>query len=450
MALLDHAESDSAQENYAAKQTGKHKTFDNGAAAKDLARQSPESQQLLYDAFQLKSTKRTQSWLQNGKHLYLFSLTRRGAVASGSSAFSLLEIDLESGKESTVAGFDLEEQDGEGGTVVSVGFLKRETDGRYPRAAAVAQSKFVADLKNALIVVKKCQLEKKGNDYSAEGSKITLRSLAAPKSDLATVYEGAFGDRQQRVVGIDGEDALYLQEASMHIQLAPKYTDFTEGALFLHEDAYGQRYFRVFRVARAENGVVTACTADESLLVNADKVQDLSERIQSQNYKFLYDESADAFFFKRGQPVELGAFLIIDGIMNKIIQFISKADAFGLKLSKLANHGTSFQKLSCRKLTELSSMFPTFKSAHSTLSYALAYKFAELSIKRNQQLVISRQFSNMARCEDTIFYWHQGDINLCKAYEDTDLAVESLGLQHSDYFLNGTIRNSVQSLRMEQ
>jgi len=95
-------------------------------------------------------------------------------------------------------------------------------------------------------------------------------------------------------------------------------------------------------------------------------------------------------------------------------------------------------------------MFPTFKSAHSTLSYALAYKFAELSIKRNQQLVISRQFSNMARCEDTIFYWHQGDINLCKAYEDTDLAVESLGLQHSDYFLNGTIRNSVQSLRMEQ
>lgn len=209
MALLDYAESDSAQESYPAKQTGKPKTFDSSAAAKDLARQSPESQQLLCDAFQLKSTKRAQSWLQNGKHLYVFSLTRRGAVTSGSSACTLLEIDLESGKESSV-GFDLEEQDGEGGTVVSVGFLKRETDGRYPRAAAVARAQFLADLKNRLIVVKKCQFEKKGNDYSAEGTRITLRSLSAPKSDLATVYEGAFGDRQQRVVGIDGEDALYL------------------------------------------------------------------------------------------------------------------------------------------------------------------------------------------------------------------------------------------------
>jgi|Dee2metaT_18_FD_contig_61_570242_length_1287_multi_5_in_0_out_0_2 uncharacterized membrane protein len=136
--------------------------------------------------------------------------------------------------------------------------------------------------------------------------------------------------------------------------------------------------------------------------------------------------------------------------MNKIIQFVDKQDNFRMQMSTLSNHGNSFQKLSCKKLVELSGLFPAFKESASTLSYALAYKFAELSLKRNQQVIISRQFSNMARCEDTIFYWHNADINKCKAYADEELKVDSLGLKHCDYFLNGNIRNEVQSLRAEQ
>ena len=129
--------------------------------------------------------------------------------------------------------------------------------------------------------------------------------------------------------------------------------------------------------------------------------------------------------------------------MNKIIQIVDKQESYRMQMCHLANHGNSFQRLSCKKLVELASFFPAFKESCSTLSYTLAYKFAELSLKRNQQVIVSRQFSNMARCEDAIFYWHNADLNKCKAYADEELKVDSLGLKHCDYFLNGNIRNEI-------
>lgn len=95
-----------------------------------------------------------------------------------------------------------------------------------------------------------------------------MRSLGNAKTDLQTVYEGAYADKQQRVVAINDEDALYLQETGAHIQQKPKYTDFAEGLLFLHEDAYTHKYFKVYRIKRADNGVVTSCDLDESLAIN--------------------------------------------------------------------------------------------------------------------------------------------------------------------------------------
>lgn len=133
--LLDHSPKDVFQENYPAKQMAKLTTFDNSAAAKDLARLSSQAQRVFSEAFQLHQVKRDSQWLQNGKHLYLFTLTRKGNMPSGSSVFRVLEIDLETGKEATVPGLELEEQDGDGGrTTLSVGFVKRETDKRYPHA----------------------------------------------------------------------------------------------------------------------------------------------------------------------------------------------------------------------------------------------------------------------------------------------------------------------------
>lgn len=135
--LLDHAKGDAAQENYPSKQVAKVKTFDNATAAKDLARLAPPSQQVFSEAFQLHLVKREYQWLQNGKHLYLFTLNRKGNVPFGSSVFSLIEIDLETGKDSVVPGFEIEEQDGEGDrTAVFMGFVKRESDRRYPHAGS--------------------------------------------------------------------------------------------------------------------------------------------------------------------------------------------------------------------------------------------------------------------------------------------------------------------------
>lgn len=220
----------------------------------------------------------------------------------GSSVFRLVEIDLETGKDAVVPGFEVDEQDGDGErTALFLGFAKRETDRRYPFAGAkaVAQSKFVADLKNAVVVLKKCVIEKAGNDFLIDprGVKISARWLGRGKQDLITIYEGAYADKQQQVVAIGAEEALYLQEPGMHIQQKPKYTHFAEGLLFLHEDAYAHKYFKVYRIKRADDGAVTSCDLDESLQINSHKVQGLNDTVTNQNYKFLYDDSAELFFF---------------------------------------------------------------------------------------------------------------------------------------------------------
>ena len=116
----------------------------------------------------------------------------------------------------------------------------------------------------------------------------------------------------------------------------------------------------------------------------------------------------------------------------------------------LKNHGTSFQKLSCLGMLGMSQYFPNFRGPHSTLSYALAYKFAELSLTKSPQVVISRKFSNMARTESEVFFWHKGDISQGKTYTDPDLKVDSLSLKFSEYFTDPLVRNRVQSARKDQ
>lgn len=67
--------------------------------------------------------------------MYVYSVVRKGSIGSGSTACSLIDIDLESGKDSSVSGFDFEDQDSEKGMVVSVGFVKKETDARFANSA---------------------------------------------------------------------------------------------------------------------------------------------------------------------------------------------------------------------------------------------------------------------------------------------------------------------------
>lgn len=49
------------------------------------------------------------------------------------------------------------------------------------------------------------------------------------------------------------------------------------------------------------------------------------------------------FFFAKTTPVEKNALVIFDSIMKKVIQITQDEERLGLKLTKLTNHGISFQ-----------------------------------------------------------------------------------------------------------
>lgn len=215
--LLDFVEEDRSTENLQSKQICKVKVFDFGPAAKDIQKMHDDSKQEIYLAFKQSKGSKLYSWLQNGKHLYIYSLVRKGGFGSGSTACSLLDIDLETGKESTVSGFDFEDQDSAKGMIVSVGFVKRETDGRYPARTGATPQSFVASLKNQLIFVSKNQLDNTGTYYERGGAQLSLRLLSMPKQDFTLINEAQICDKFQRVIGINNDDALYIEEQHLHV-----------------------------------------------------------------------------------------------------------------------------------------------------------------------------------------------------------------------------------------
>ena len=113
--------------------------------------------------------------------------------------------------------------------------------------------------------------------------------------------------------------------------------------VFIHQDVYGNVYYKIFRVARAETGTITACTPDSALVVNPEKIECLLDKADSRTYRYLYDKKANEFFFSKAAPVEKNSLLILDSIMKKVIQITQDEERLGLKLTKLTNHGTSFQ-----------------------------------------------------------------------------------------------------------
>ena len=96
--------------------------------------------------------------------------------------------------------------------VVSVGFVKRETDGRYPARTGVAAQTFVTNLKNQLIYVSRNQIDKSGVYYDRAGGQLTLRLLSMLKQDFVVINEANICDKFQKVIGINNDDALYIEE----------------------------------------------------------------------------------------------------------------------------------------------------------------------------------------------------------------------------------------------
>jgi len=213
---------------------------------------------------------------------------------------------------------------------------------------------------------------------------MNVRALGSKGSYLLNLYEGSTNNKLDRVVSINSEDVIYLQEKAVHTGIAPDHAiEISEGILFLNEDAYGQSYYKIYQVARNESGAVTGCTLDEALECNPYKLDTFKLTVCGQNYKFLYDDVNTSFFYKKSNPIESTALIIIDAVMNKIIQVGEKGDNYRTSMVHLKNHGTSFQKLSCLGMLGMSQYFPNFRGPHSTLSYALAYKFAKLSLTKS-------------------------------------------------------------------
>lgn len=156
LAMLDHSpKGDVVQENASGKKVAKVDTF-KMADSKVVwtTKLDAGSTRLVTQAFDIAGKKRDWQFLQNGKHLYVFVLTRKGDFASGSTSVSLVEVDLETGQTAPVSNFDFEEKDDKA-ICTRVGFVTRATKNNYPfpGALAVDRSKFVAGLANELIVV---------------------------------------------------------------------------------------------------------------------------------------------------------------------------------------------------------------------------------------------------------------------------------------------------------
>lgn len=109
--------------------------------------------------------------------------------------------------------------------------------------------------------------------------------------------------------------------------------------MYLNEDAYGQSYYKIYQVTRNDSGAVTACTLDEALECNPYKLDTFKLTVCGQNYKFLYDDVNANFYYKKTNPIEPGALVIIDGVLNKIIQVSEKGTNYRTSMVHLKNHG---------------------------------------------------------------------------------------------------------------
>lgn len=165
LSMLDYSpKGDVVQENASGKVLAKIDTF-KMADPKALGKLDYASARMVHQAFDLAGKKKDWQFVQNGKHLYVFVLTRNGAFGSGSTSANLVEVDLETGQSSPVSNFDFSEKDDKA-MCTRVGFIARPTQKNYPfpGGLAVDRSKFVAGLANQLIVVAKHMIAPGANE----------------------------------------------------------------------------------------------------------------------------------------------------------------------------------------------------------------------------------------------------------------------------------------------